>query len=66
MIGQVFPLMSLFLGSYVFLPFTVFLIVAFLVVLFFVPETKGKTLPEIYQAMGIDEQYSRLGGAQHL
>jgi len=52
-IGQVFPLMSAGLGDYAFLPFAGFLAASFVIALIFIPETKGKPLPEILKDLGV-------------
>lgn len=51
LVGQFFPIMSDSLGDYVFLPFAGVLVLALLFTLKFVPETKGKSLEEITQAL---------------
>jgi hypothetical protein len=52
-VGQVFPLMSSGLGSYSFLPFAGYLVIALVIVLVFIPETKGKTLAAIWGDLGL-------------
>ncbi|KAH9116934.1 hypothetical protein AeMF1_009141 [Aphanomyces euteiches] len=50
-VGILFPTMQTLLGSDTFVPFGLVLIVSFLFIYKYVPETKGKTLEEIQQDM---------------
>ncbi|XP_074050491.1 solute carrier family 2, facilitated glucose transporter member 3-like isoform X2 [Macrotis lagotis] len=49
LVGLLFPTAAKYLGSYVFIVFTFFLIIFFLFTLFKVPETKGRTFENITQ-----------------
>ena len=53
LVGQVFPLMSITLGSYAFLPFTGYLVFAAVIIYMFLPETKGKALALILKDMNL-------------
>eukprot|EP00471_Norrisiella_sphaerica_P007503 CAMPEP_0184491336 /NCGR_PEP_ID=MMETSP0113_2-20130426/20166_1 /TAXON_ID=91329 /ORGANISM="Norrisiella sphaerica, Strain BC52" /LENGTH=574 /DNA_ID=CAMNT_0026875659 /DNA_START=148 /DNA_END=1872 /DNA_ORIENTATION=+ len=50
-VGLTFPTMNGALGSYTFLPFAAVTLVATLFSVYYVPETKGKTLAEIRESM---------------
>lgn len=48
-VGYTFPFMQKGLGNYTFLPFTGLLLVFFIVIFIYLPETKGRTFEEITQ-----------------
>jgi MFS family permease len=53
-IAQTFPLLAKSSGAYPFVLFAVLMVVQFFVVLFFYPETKGVTLEQMQQRLGIE------------
>ena len=52
-IALVFPVMAAKSGGYPFVFFAAMMVVQFLVVLFFYPETKGYSLEELQKKLGI-------------
>lgn len=53
LISGLFPLMAASSGAYPFVFFSIMMVLQFFVVLFFYPETKGVTLEEMQQQLGI-------------
>ncbi|XP_004610709.2 solute carrier family 2, facilitated glucose transporter member 3 isoform X2 [Sorex araneus] len=53
LVGLLFPSAAFYLGSYVFIVFTVFLVIFFIFTFFKVPETRGRTFEEITRAFEV-------------
>jgi hypothetical protein len=53
LISGIFPLLAASSGGYPFVFFAVMMVIQFLVVLFFYPETKGVSLEEMQKKLGI-------------
>ena len=55
-VSLAFPHMSARLGPFAFVPFVLFLVLTSVFVAWAVPETRGKSLEEIAEEMGVDDE----------